>query len=87
MAQAGVANFETDQWLGFFAPKGVSAAILKRLSDEINQALGTATLRDALKSKGMRAAPVSTPNAFRDYLDTDLQRWTALVKRLNISAE
>jgi len=87
MAQAGVANFETDQWLGFFAPKGVSAAILKRLSDEINQALATATLRDALKSKGMRAAPVSTPNAFRDYLDTDLQRWTALVKRLNISAE
>ena len=87
MAQAGVANFETDQWLGFFAPKGVSAAILKRLSDEINQALATEKLRDALKSKGMRAAPVSTPNAFRDYLDTDLQRWTALVKRLNISAE
>ena len=87
MAQAGVANFETDQWLGFFAPKGISPTVLKRLSDEINQALATATLRDALKSKGMRAATPSTPNAFRDYLDTDLQRWTALVKRLNISAE
>ncbi len=87
MAQAGVANFETDQWLGFFAPKGISPNVLKRLSDEINQALATATLRDALKSKGMRAATPSTPNAFRDYLDTDLQRWTALVKRLNISAE
>jgi len=87
MAQAGVADFETDQWLGFLAPKGISAAVLKRLSDEINQALASATLRDALKSKGMRAAAVSTPNAFRDYLETDLQRWTALVKRLNISAE
>ena len=87
MAQAGVANFETDQWLGFFAPKGVSATTLKRLSDEINQALATEKLREALKSKGMRAATASTPGAFRDYLDTDLQRWTALVKRLNISAE
>jgi tripartite-type tricarboxylate transporter receptor subunit TctC len=87
MAQAGVANFETDQWLGFFAPRGISAAILRRLSGDINQALATATLRDALKSKGMRAATASTPNAFRDYLDADLQRWTALVKRLNISAE
>ena len=87
MAQAGVPNFETDQWLGFFAPKGISDTVLKRLSDEINQTLATATLRDALKSKGMRAATASTPNAFRDYLDSDLQRWTALVKRLNISAE
>ena len=87
MAQAGVADFETDQWLGFFAPKGISMMVLKRLSDEINQALATTTLREALKSKGMRAANASTPTAFRDYLNTDLQRWTALVKRLNISAD
>jgi tripartite-type tricarboxylate transporter receptor subunit TctC len=50
MAQAGVPNLETDQWLGIFAPKGISDTVLKRLSDEINQALATATLRDALKS-------------------------------------
>jgi hypothetical protein len=87
MAQAGVADFETDQWLGFFAPKGVSVAVLKRLSDEINKALAAETLREALRSKGMRAATASTPTAFRDYLNTDLQRWTALVKRLNISAD
>jgi len=87
MAQAGVADFETDQWLGFFAPKGVSVAVLKRLSDEINNALAAETLREALRSKGMRAATASTPTAFRDYLNTDLQRWTALVKRLNISAD
>ena len=87
MAQAGVADFETDQWLGFFAPKGVSVAVLKRLSDEINNALAAETLREALRSKGMRAATASTPTAFLDYLNTDLQRWTALVKRLNISAD
>ena len=87
MAQAGVADFETDQWLGFFAPKGISPMILKRLSDEINQTLATEKLREALKSKGMRAATASTPKAFQEYLDTDLQRWTTLVKRLNITAE
>jgi tripartite-type tricarboxylate transporter receptor subunit TctC len=87
MAQAGVADFETDQWLGFFAPKGISPVVLKRLSDEINQILATEKLREALKSKGMRAAAASTPSGFQDYLNTDLQRWTALVKRLNISAD
>lgn len=87
MAQAGVADFETDQWLGFFAPKGISPMVLKRLSDEINQTLATEKLREALKSKGMRAASVSTPSAFQEYLNTDLQRWTTLVKRLNITAE
>ena len=87
MAQAGVPNFETDQWLGFFAPRGTAPATVKVLSDAINQALATGTLRDALHTKGMRVAQPITPAEFKTYIATDLQRWRTLIQTVEISED
>jgi tripartite-type tricarboxylate transporter receptor subunit TctC len=87
MAEAGVADFEADQWLGLLAPRGLPPAVAERLAGEANKALASEELRAALAQAGMSAAPAGTPAAFDAYLRRDLARWAALVKAQGIQPE
>lgn len=87
MAQAGVPNFEADQWLGMFAPKGTPRAVVERLSAELNRLLGADELKAVFGTSGLNPASASTPAAFAAYLQQDLARWAAVVKAANIKPE
>lgn len=87
MVEAGVANFEADQWLGLLAPRGLPGAVQARLSAECQKALAQDDLRAALLQAGMTAAPASTPASFDAALKAELAKWTAVVKAANIQPE
>lgn len=87
MAEAGVAGFEADQWLGFLAPSGTPPSIVDVLNKEINRALLAANVRAILEQNGMTVAPTSTPAAFRTYIRSDYDKWASLVKTAGIRLE
>jgi tripartite-type tricarboxylate transporter receptor subunit TctC len=87
MVEAGVANFEADQWLGLLAPRGLPGAVQARLSAECQKALAQDDLRAALLQAGMTAAPAGTPASFDAALKAELAKWTAVVKAANIQPE
>jgi tripartite-type tricarboxylate transporter receptor subunit TctC len=87
MVEAGVANFEADQWLGLLAPRGLPGAAQARLSAECQKALAQDDLRAALLQAGMTAAPAGTPASFDAALKAELAKWTAVVKAANIQPE
>ena len=87
MVEAGVANFEADQWLGLLAPRGLPSAVQARLSAECQKALAQDDLRAALLQAGMTAAPLGTPASFDAALKAELAKWTAVVKAANIQPE
>ena len=87
MVEAGVANFEADQWLGLMAPRGLPGSVQSRLAAECQKALAQDDLRAALLQAGMTAAPAGTPASFDAALKAELAKWSAVVKAANIKPE
>ena len=87
MAEAGVPNFEADQWIGFLAPRSLPKGVVERLATEVGKALGNESVRTSLAQSGMSAAAPGTPAEFSAYLRQDLSKWTAVVKSANIQPE
>ena len=87
MAEAGVPDFETDQWLGLLAPRGIPRPAGERIVAEVNKALESSEFRAALSQAGMGSAGAATPAAFTAYIQKDLARWSAVVKAQGIQPE
>ena len=87
MVEAGVRDFEADQWLGIFAPRGTPGAVLGRLRAEIDKALGSDEVRAALARSGMTAASVASAEQFATYVREDLAKWKEVVRKAAIKAE
>ncbi|MBM3525492.1 MAG: tripartite tricarboxylate transporter substrate binding protein [Alphaproteobacteria bacterium] len=87
MAEAGVANFEADQWLGILVPRGTGPAVIDRLSSEVNKVLAVDATRRSLIDKGMSPGGRSTPESFARYLQQELAKWTGVVEKAQIKLD
>lgn len=87
MAEAGVPDFEADQWIGYLVPAGTPQAIIDRLAAEVNKALLLPDVRSALQKNGMLADGRSTPQRFAAYLKLDHSRWMGVVKAASIKVD
>jgi len=77
--ESGVPGFVVNGWYGILAPAGTPPAVVDKLSQAIAQSLREPALRDQLVGYGY--APVgSTPQAFGQLIDSELQRWSRAVK-------
>lgn len=86
LAEQGVANCEADAWSALFAPSKVSAVVLDKLSEATQVTFGSASARAALTEAGFLPKPVpSGPMA--SFMKEDLERWRAVVRTANLSAE
>jgi tripartite-type tricarboxylate transporter receptor subunit TctC len=87
MVEAGVADFEADQWLGLLAPSGLPDGVRARLASECQKALSQEELRSALLRAGMTASSAGTPASFESAIKAEVARWTAVVKAAGIRPE
>ena len=87
MAEAGLPNFEADQWLGILAPAGTPAKVLQRLRAETDKALAKEEVRAALAQSGMTVARAATLPEFAAYIKQDLDKWAQVVKAANIKQD
>lgn len=87
MAEAGMANFETDQWLGLLAPKGTPAAVISSLAAEANKVLVSEEFAAALNNAGMSVARSGTPERFDAFFRKELAQWARLVATAGIKPE
>jgi tripartite-type tricarboxylate transporter receptor subunit TctC len=79
VAEAGVPGFEATTWHGVVVPAATPAAIVARLNEEINSALGEKDLRDRLTSLGAEIS-TGTPKQFTDYIAREIPKWAKVVK-------
>jgi tripartite-type tricarboxylate transporter receptor subunit TctC len=87
MAEAGVPDFEVDQWIGYLAPAGTPRAIVERLAAEINKALALPDVRSTLERSGMLADGTSTPAGFAAYIKLEYAKWAGVVKGAQIKGD
>jgi tripartite-type tricarboxylate transporter receptor subunit TctC len=86
VSESGFANFEERSWVGFFAPAGTPAAIVKRLNGEVNQALGMTDVAARLESLGLEPHPGS-PGDFSTYFRAEVAKWAKIIKTTGITAD
>jgi tripartite-type tricarboxylate transporter receptor subunit TctC len=87
MAEAGVPNFElAGVWHGWFAPAKTPPAIVARLQSEVRKALQVPKVRDFILVGGYEPDGRS-PEAFRQLVKAEFERYAEMVQIANIPKE
>jgi tripartite-type tricarboxylate transporter receptor subunit TctC len=83
--ESGVPNMVLHHWFGVLAPAGLPRPIQARLVREITAAVGHPAIVERYKALILEPA-TATPESFRALIETDLKRWSKVVKDANIQA-
>jgi tripartite-type tricarboxylate transporter receptor subunit TctC len=79
VAEAGFENFDVNPWWGVLAPAGLDPSIARKISADIAAILKTPEMEELLAKQG--ATPlISGPEAFRELLARDIEKWKKVVK-------
>lgn len=76
--EAGLADFDVQNWQGLIAPKGVPAEVVARINKETNAVLQESDVRERLGKMGM-VVTGGTPEEFRDFLAAEYEKWSGLI--------
>jgi tripartite-type tricarboxylate transporter receptor subunit TctC len=83
VAENGFPDFEVSLWLGFFAPKGTPAPIVKRLYDELVKIASSPEMKDQFEKNGADAV-TTTQAELAQLMKRELAKYTEVIKKANI---
>jgi tripartite-type tricarboxylate transporter receptor subunit TctC len=86
VAEAGLAGFSYSLWGGLFTPAGTPAAVVDRLSREVNTILAQPELKARLEADNV-AVPKNLPKDFADYVRAESIKFERLVKDADLKID
>ena len=86
MAEAGVQDFESLSWYGFWVPAGTPKAVQDRLFQATTKALNDPDIKSIWTHQGAETGP-TTQAAFTQYVRDETTKWGRIVKSANLAAE
>jgi len=86
LAEEGVRDIDVDIWYALFAPVGLPRELVSLLNSEVAAILALPEVRDSLQKQGLN--PVTgTPEELARLVETDLERWTRVVRAAHIGID
>jgi len=85
IAESGYPGFETRTWYGLFGPAGMPADVVRKLHADTDKVMRMPEVANNLIAQGWDIA-VSPPDQFAKVLQSEMDRWSAVVKRAGIKA-
>jgi tripartite-type tricarboxylate transporter receptor subunit TctC len=85
-AEAGLAGFELEAWVGLFAPAGTSPAVIQLLTEKVKAALSTPEAKAAAERTGVELRYLG-PDALAALVTKETAYWGDLIKAKNIRAD
>ena len=80
VAESGLPGFDVNLWLGFMAPAGTPADVVKKLNTAVNDATQTAGVKERFSKMGLE--PVQrTPEQFGALIRSEIARWSTIIKQ------
>lgn len=86
VAESGLPAFEVTAWFGVFAPARTPKPIIDRLNAELVKILATPDVRQKLANHGVQPGG-GTPDSLRDFLASDIEKWSKVIREAGIRAE
>ncbi|MDP1538162.1 MAG: tripartite tricarboxylate transporter substrate binding protein [Burkholderiales bacterium] len=86
ITEAGIKDYEANNWNGVVAPRGTPRAVIERLHKDIVATLQEPAIAERMARAGLE--PIGdTPVEFAQYLKSEAAKWGKLVKAAGIKAE
>ena len=86
IAETGLPGFDALNWYPMMAPGGTLKEIIARLNSEAIRAISAPEVREKLLAQGLIPTPM-TPEQLGQFIRTDLDRWSKVVKAANIRVD
>ncbi|MBU3607368.1 Bug family tripartite tricarboxylate transporter substrate binding protein [Polynucleobacter nymphae] len=86
VAESGYPGFQALSWAGISAPKGTPKPILDKLEAAMIQSLQTPEVKQRIESVGF-VIPTLGSTAYVNFLKSELELWTSLIKKSGIKPE
>lgn len=86
LQEAGFKDLTAEGWMGVFAPTGTPSSIVQRLNQALVKVLRTPEVSNKLTDRGVIVV-ASTPDAYRQRLAAELQKWRRVAKDSGISLD
>jgi tripartite-type tricarboxylate transporter receptor subunit TctC len=86
MSEAGVKGYLAVNWYGMVAPAKTPAAVISRLSKDLNAALKSPDVVKQLRDRGIDAAP-SGPDEYLQFVRSEEKRWVPVIKAAGITPD
>jgi tripartite-type tricarboxylate transporter receptor subunit TctC len=80
-------GFSNNGWYGIVAPARTPATIINKLNAEMNRALANAEFSKHIDSIGMEPVSSTTPEELREWIRSELARWTKVVRDARIQVQ
>jgi len=87
--EQGLANFDAGAWFSFVLPKGTPAAIVQKLHNATVAAMSAPATEERLREFGsvLVAPERRSPEYLQKFIQSEIEKWAALIKAANIKAE
>jgi tripartite-type tricarboxylate transporter receptor subunit TctC len=86
LAESGLAGYQLEGWQAIIVERGTPAAVIERLSKEINHVLRQPEVLKALEDDGQQVVGGS-PQAAADWFQRDLDKYAALARAAGIKPD
>ncbi len=85
-AEAGLAGFELEAWVGLFAPAGTPPAVIQTLTEKVKAALATPEAKTVADRTGIEIRYLG-PDALGALVQRETEYWGQVIKAKNIQAD
>ncbi len=85
-AEAGLAGFELEAWVGLFAPAGTPPAVIQALTEKVKAALATPEAKTVADRTGIEIRYLG-PEALGALVQRETEYWGQVIKAKNIQAD
>jgi tripartite-type tricarboxylate transporter receptor subunit TctC len=79
VAEAGIPGFEVSGWYGIFLPRGASPALVTQLNRTLVKIVNDPEVKARFAADGAELVG-NTPEQFAAYIDTEIRKWSEVVK-------
>ena len=86
IAESGVTGYEASNWAGVLAPARTPAGIVQILHDAVLKTTNSREISDWMEQQGLEPVDIG-PEEFRKVLQSEITKWTRVVKAANIPIE
>jgi tripartite-type tricarboxylate transporter receptor subunit TctC len=86
ITETGVATLELESWFGYFAPSKTPSDVLDKLRVELSKVIEQPELVETFRKGGGKAMNLNVAQT-RAIVQSDVQRWTRLIREAGIQAD
>jgi len=83
--EQGLDGYDVSVFFGIVAPAGTPKPVVDKLNQAFNQALDEPEVQRALASQGIVRAQDRTPEGLGNFIDTEVEKWKAVIDSNKIS--